>query len=192
MRIISFAEADDLLGGALTDTFQGQYRTVLYVDGALELTGEFLPALTARCDPAGADIIAVAGDLTVTGPIELYEHRPALYVGGFTRAETLEGGDCEICIGNGAITHLVYGYYNDGILDAGRVEVPWVINSDHDLRITAPDAAWIDNFNGDSFGQFSFQDAFVPEVLDHDEGERTRIDVAGFLSRLRAGLPVLR
>jgi hypothetical protein len=180
---LSFSEADARLGGALSATFEGGYKTVALFDG--DLTVDTL-------DAAGCELIAVAGDLTVRGPIELYEYHPGLYVGGYTRAETLEGGDCEIYIGDGSFTHLVYGYYNDGILQTGTVEVPWVIRSDHDMRVTAPGAFLVDNFGHDADAHFAGETipaAFVPEVVDpqHDE-----LKVGPFLEHLRAGSPVLR
>ncbi|GIJ43169.1 hypothetical protein Val02_00550 [Virgisporangium aliadipatigenens] len=192
MRIIPFAAADTLLDGALTAEFQGDYTSVLYIDGALELDGPFLAALGARIDLAGVELVAVAGDLTVAGPIELYQYHPSLYVGGFTRAETLEGGDCEIVVGDGAFTYLVYGYYNDGILRTGAVEVPWVINSDHDLDVDAPAARFVDNFGVDEDADYdarSIAGAFLPELLDPDGAS---LNVGSFLARLRAGGPVLR
>jgi hypothetical protein len=192
VRIIPFADADTLLDGALTAQFEGDYTSVLHIDGALELDGPFLAALGSRIDLTGVELVAVAGDLTVAGPIELYEYHPSLYVRGFTRAETLEGGDCEIVVGDGAFTHLVYGYYNDGILRTGPVEVPWVINSDHDLDVDAPGALFVDNFGVDrdaDYDKSTIAGAFLPVVLDRD-GES--LDVESFLAQLRAGRPVLR
>lgn len=116
---------------------------------------------------------------------------PVLWVGGTTRAEMLCGGDCEIYIHAGKFDYLVYGEYNHGILDTGLVEVPWVINSDHDLRVNAPNARWVDNFGPDyEFNRDNIRDAFMPEVLDPKQGDR--IHVGSFQKRLRATLPVLR
>ncbi|MEV8633731.1 hypothetical protein AB0395_18935 [Streptosporangium sp. NPDC051023] len=187
------ADADARLGGALSFCFQGSYENVLLFDGDLVLDvldGDFLESVVAA-DGQEADIIAVAGDLTVTGQIALYEYTPGLYVGGFTRAETLEGGDCEIYVKDGAFTHLVYGYYNDGTLETGEIETPWVINSDHDLRVNAPGAYRVDNMDYVDDADFSRENiaaSFVAEVVD---SEYDSIIVHKFLDRLRAGLPVL-
>ncbi|MBG0814306.1 hypothetical protein [Planomonospora sp. ID82291] len=186
---ISFAEADARLDGSLSVCFQGDYDTVLFFDGDVVLSGDF-PRSLAEPGGQGTDIVAITGDLTVSGRIALYDTIPGLYVEGTTRAETLEGGDAEIYIQDGVFTHLVYGYYNHGILEAGRVETPWVINSDHDLRITAPGARRVDNHGSSSDAEFTRDDIperFVPEVVDPDRGS---ILVERFLDRLRAGLPV--
>lgn len=191
-EILSFDDADARLDGALSNTFQGDYDTVLLFAGDVTLDGAFLDAVAAL-GGADADLVAVAGNLTVRGPIELYEGFPGLYVGGHTTADTLEGGDCEIYIQDGTFKYLVYGYYNDGILSAaGTVAVPWVINSDHHLAVEADGACWVDNY-GDSntadFDSKTIVDAFVSEVVNP---EYYQLDVGTFLERLRAGLPVLR
>ncbi|MBL8917951.1 MAG: hypothetical protein JNJ54_03750 [Myxococcaceae bacterium] len=188
-RVLSFAEADALLDGALTSCFEGSYETVALFEGDVELDGDFLPAMQGL--GATADLIAISGDLTVRGDIALWDSTPGLFVGGSTTAETLQGGDCEISINGGTFRYLIYGYYNDGILDAGTVTVPWVINSDHDLRVSAEGARRVDNFSDDDaadWGRVTIPQAFLPEVLDED----SRLDVDAFLERLRAGLPVLK
>ncbi|MER5418814.1 hypothetical protein [Streptosporangium roseum] len=187
---LAFADADARLDGALSACFQGDYDTALVFDGDVVLDGDFLEAVTP-IGGQGADLIVITGDLTVTGPIALYENNPGLYVEGTTRAETLEGGDAEIYIQDGVFTHLVYGYYNHGILEAGEVETPWVINSDHDLRISAPGARHVDNhgsFSGAEFTDENIAEWFVPEVVHPEYGS---ILVGEFLDRLRSGLPVL-
>ncbi|MFH9198316.1 hypothetical protein ACH4KT_12820 [Streptomyces anulatus] len=189
---LSFAEADDRLAQALSSSFEGSYGNVLLFDGDLVLEGGFLDAVAGIASLEDVDLVVITGDLTVSGPIALYGALPGLHVGGTTRAETLEGGDCEIHIQDGAFTHLVYGDYNHGILEARTVETPWVINYDHDLRVSAPGARLVDNYGDDDdadFGSRSIVEAFVAEVVDR-EGEC--IDVPEFLERLRAGLPVLR
>ncbi|MFF2901250.1 hypothetical protein [Streptomyces sp. NPDC057966] len=189
---LSFAEADSRLAQALSAAFESDYDNVLLFDGDLELEGGFLDAVAGIGSLDGVDLVVVTGDLTVTGPIALYASLPGLYVGGTTRAETLEGGDCEIQIQDGAFTHLVYGDYNSGILETRTVETPWVINYDHDLRVSAPGARLVDNYGDDDdadFGSENIVESFVAEVVDA-EGES--IDVPEFLERLRAGLPVLR
>jgi hypothetical protein len=194
-RLLPFAEANAALNGALSGRFLGDHETILLFEGDLTVEGDFRPAIRAMTD-AVPDFIVVAGDLTVSGRIELYDYTPGLYVGGFTRAETLEGGDCEIYINDGVFTCLVYGSYNNGTLETGEIEVPWVINNDHDLRVTAPNAIFIDNYGSEygrqnkivDFDRPNFTEAFVPEVLDKDDS----IDVSLFLERLRMGLPVLR
>ncbi|GII05232.1 hypothetical protein Pta02_72400 [Planobispora takensis] len=186
---LTFADADARLDGSLSACFQGDYDTVLFFDGDVVLSGDFLDALTGL-GGREAGIVAITGDLTVSGPIALYDDTPGLYVEGTTRAETLEGGDAEIYIQDGVFTHLVYGHYNHGILEAGRVETPWVIDYDHDLRITAPGARHVDNYGSSSEAEFTRDDIaerFVPEVVDPGRGS---IVVERFLDRLRAGLPV--
>lgn len=188
-RLLSFAEADQIMEGVLSSTFQGGYESVALFEGNLEVEGDFLTQVEAL--GATADIIVVRGDLTVRGDIALYETTPGLFVGGTTNAETLQGGDCELYINGGTFTHLVYGYYNDGILDAGRVTVPWVINSNHDLRLSPGGARLVDNYgdnDGADWGRSTIAQAFVPEVLD-DDG---MLEVSAFLERLRAGEPVLK
>ncbi len=188
---LSFADADARVDGALSAAFEGDYRDVVLFDGDLTVDGDFLSALEAM-GAGDADIIAVAGDLTVDGPIALYETTPGLWVGGRTRGETLEGGDCEIYIGEGEFTYLVYGYYNDGILETGTVRVPWVVNDNHDLRVSASDAKMVDNHGDDDddadFDRSNIAASFVPEVVD-PKYDNIRVDV--FLERLRAGQPVL-
>nr|BFD95273.1 hypothetical protein KitaXyl93_66330 [Kitasatospora sp. Xyl93] len=172
------------------------YGEVLFFDGDLTLDGDFLTAvgeLRGGDAEGGVELVVVTGDLTVNGPIALYDDRPGLYVGGRTEAETLEGGEAEIHIHDGAFTHLVHGYYNHGSLVAGTVETPWVIYSDHHMELSAPGARWVDNYGDDDDADFAVGDgiveAFVPEVVD---AEDHCLDVDAFLDRLRAGLPVLR
>jgi hypothetical protein len=191
-KLLPFDEADAVLAGALSACFQLYNETVLLFDGDLTVEGDFLTAAAAMVD-GEFDVIAVSGNLTVNGEIALYESTPSLYVGCFTQAETLEGGDCEIYINDGAFTYLVYGYYNDGILETGQIEVPWVINSDHDLRVAAPNALFIDNYHNHDdnadFGGANIAESFVAELVDT---EYNCVDVCLFVARLRAGLPVLR
>ncbi|MFI8813200.1 MULTISPECIES: hypothetical protein [unclassified Streptomyces] len=189
---LSFAEANTRLVPALSASFEREYDNVLLFDGDLVLEGGFLEAVAGIGSLDGVDLVVVTGDLTVSGPIALYGSLPGLYVGGTTWAETLEGGDCEIYIQEGTFTHLVYGDYNHGILETRTIETPWVINYDHDLRVSAPGARLVDNYGHDDdadFGSANIVESFVAEVVD-TEGES--IDVPEFLERLRAGLPVLR
>jgi Leucine-rich repeat (LRR) protein len=192
-RLLPFAEADAALDGGLSSVFQGRYKSVLLFDGDLTLEGDFLPSIKAITD-ACPDVIAISGDLTVNGEIALYESRPGLSVDGFTKAETLKGGYCEIYIDGGAFTYLVHGYYNDGILETGQIEVPWVINDNHDLRVSAPNALRIDNYglhDGEAdFDGANIPEAFVAELLSTNYNNS--VDVSLFVDRLRAGLPVLR
>lgn len=189
---LSFAEADSRLAQALSASFESDYDNILFFDGDLVLEGGFLDAVAGTGSLDGVDLVVVTGDLTVSGPIALYASLPGLYVGGTTRAETLEGGDCEIYIQDGTFTHLVYGDYNNGILETRTVETPWVINYDHDLRVSAPGARLVDNYGDDDDADFSSEnivESFVAEVVDPEDES---IDVPEFLERLRAGLPVLR
>jgi Leucine-rich repeat (LRR) protein len=189
--IVDFKTADTRMEGGLKSTFQGGYRTVLLFDGDLTLDDDFLKAIS-KIEKSDFDLVVVRGDLTVDGSIALYESTPGLLVTGTTRAETLEGGDAEIYIGNGKFDWVVYGYYNHGILETGTVETPWVINSNHDLRVTAVDAYWIDNYGDDAdcdFGRGNIGESFVKEVLDED-GDG--IEVHAFIERLRKKKPVLK
>ncbi|MFQ6331671.1 leucine-rich repeat domain-containing protein [Nocardia sp. CWNU-33] len=199
--LLSYADVDARLGGVLSAEFEGAADepddpTVLFFDGDLTLDGDFLSAVAELRGVDGDDdveLIVVTGDLTVNGPIALYEDQPGLYVGGHTRAETLEGGDAEIFIHDGTFTHMVYGYYNHGSLAAGVVDTPWVIDFDHHMALTAPGARWVDNLgvcdrDVDFVAGNGLGEAFVPEVVDN-EG---RLDIDTFLNQLRAGLPVLR
>ncbi|MEV4367806.1 hypothetical protein AB0J71_12110 [Nonomuraea sp. NPDC049637] len=195
---LSYAEADARLGGTLSAVFEGAgaspgYREVLFFDGDLTLDGDFLDAVK-QLRGGDVELIVVTGDLKVNGPIALYEDRPSLYVGGHTEAETLEGGEAEICIHDGAFTHLVYGWYNHGSLRTGTVDTPWVIDYDHAMDVYAPGGRWVNNYDDDDDdAEFAVGDgiveAFVPEVVD---AEGRCLDVDEFLERLRAGLPVLR
>ncbi|MET8540823.1 hypothetical protein ABZW03_09230 [Kitasatospora sp. NPDC004799] len=198
---LSYADADARLGGALSAVFEGAgaspgYGEALFFDGDLTLDGDFLDAINALRggdEERDLELVVVTGDLTVNGPIALYADRPGLYVGGRTEAETLEGGEAEICIHDGAFTHLVYGWYNHGSLQAGIVDTPWVIDYDHDMELAAPGARWVNNYEEDEDADFAVGEgiieAFVPEVVDAEDGS---LLVDEFLDRLRAGLPVLR
>jgi Leucine-rich repeat (LRR) protein len=187
-ELLTFDEADARLDGALSACFQGYYDRVLFFAGAATFDGDLLPAVAAVA-PGPFDLVAFGGDLTVGGAVAAYEPTPGVYVGGFTRAETLEGGDAEVYLGDGAFTHFVYGYYNDGILETGRVDTPWVVNADHDLRVTAPGATRVDNHGRDGdFHRDTIAGSFVPEVID---AKRGNLDLEAFLDRLREGLPVL-
>ncbi|WP_415648343.1 hypothetical protein [Stackebrandtia soli] len=189
-EVVSFDVACARVEG-LAGVFEGHYETVLLVDGDLSIEGDFLEGVAKY---GTADLVVVTGDLAVSGRIALYETIPGLYVGGGTTAETLEGGDCEIHIGVGDFTHLVYGYYNSGILSTGPVIVPWVINSDHDLRVSADGASYVDNYGDVMLDEADYTpdtivEAFVLEVVDEED---ECLDVTAFLERLRAGLPVLK
>ncbi|WP_147339365.1 hypothetical protein [Actinomadura spongiicola] len=195
-ELLSYEDAVARLGDSLRFEWDWLYDTIPLLDGDVVVEGDFLKAVTGIVEQE-FDGVHITGNLTVNGPIALYETRPTLSVRGTTRAETLEGGDAEIYINGGVFTYLVYGYYNDGVLDTGAIDTPWVINSDHDLRVTAPGARHIDNFHfrgylNDADIDFTtdeIADAFVPEVVSR---ERDAVDVHKFLERLRAGLPVLK
>ncbi|WP_331757064.1 hypothetical protein OG582_39700 (plasmid) [Streptomyces anulatus] len=90
---LSFKEADTRLVQALSASFEGNYDNVLLFDGDLVLEGGFLDAVAGIGSLDDVGLVVITGDLTVSGPIALYGSLPGLYVGGTTRAETLEGGD---------------------------------------------------------------------------------------------------
>ncbi|MFI6323339.1 leucine-rich repeat domain-containing protein [Nonomuraea sp. NPDC050556] len=197
---LSYADADARLSGALSAAFQSEgessdYDSVLFFDGDLAVDGDFLDAVNALRsgdDEDDVELIVITGNLTVNGPIALYEDQPGLYVGGRTEAETLEAGDCAIYIHDGAFTHLVYGYYNHGWLRTGTVETPWVIVFDHAMDMHAVGGRWVDNLGDAKDADYTkpgISEAFVPEVVN---AEDRCLDVNAFLDRLRAGLPVLR
>lgn len=184
---LTFADADARLEGTLSDIFQGGYDSVLLFDGDVTVEGDLLDVV-----PDDVEVVVITGNLTVRGQIALYESMPALYVGGYTRALTLEGGDAEVYINDGEFTYFVYGYYNDGTLATGTVKTPWVIQSDHDMDVTAPGAYLVDNYGEDDDADFSrknIADCFVPEVVDAEYGT---LDMAAFEKHLFDGLPVLR
>ncbi|MBN2400332.1 MAG: hypothetical protein JXI33_08355 [Candidatus Aminicenantes bacterium] len=187
--IIEFEQADERLDGALSDDLEQEYESVLFITGDLELERDFLDGI-AEINDEEVDLIVIDGDLDVRGRIALYDETPGLFVTGATRARTLEGGECEIRIQDGTFDFLVYGDGDEGVIFAGKVGTRWVINADHELRIQAGDAIWIDN-EGDSeeynFNSENIEDSFVEEVLDGD-----RIDVEAFLERLMEGKPVLK
>jgi hypothetical protein len=190
-RLLPFDEADAVLNGALLRHL-GRYETVLLFDGDLTVDSDFLTAIRAITD-AEPDVVAISGNLTVHGEIALYEPTPCLYVGGFTRAETLESGDREVYIHDGAFTYLVYWFYNDASLRAASIEVPWVLSEVPGLSVIAPNAFFIDNYSFDNkdadFDRTNIAKAFVLEIIDQ-EYDSVKVDL--FLERLRAGQPVLR
>jgi Leucine-rich repeat (LRR) protein len=191
-ELLSFADADTRLDHILSDTFCGDYDTVLLFDGDVVLDGDFLTAVgELGIDPEDYELVAVSGDLTVTGAIEMWESYPGLYVGGYTRADTLIGADAEVYLHDGTVTHLVYGEYNDGILEAGTVHTPWVINSNHSMMVTTPGAIVVDNYGENidaDFTKSNIMESFVPEIV---LPEYRHLDVPAFRQRLHAGLPVL-
>jgi hypothetical protein len=190
-RPLPFAEANAILNGVLSRCIGEICKTVLLFDGDLTVDGDFLTAIRSMTD-AEPDVVAISGNLTVHGEIALYEPTPCLYIGGFTRAETLEGGDREVYIHDGAFTYLVYWFYNDAPLRAASIEVPWVLSEVPGLSVTAPNAFFIDNYSFDNkdadFDRTSIAKAFVLEIVDP---EYDSVKVDQFLERLRAGLPVL-
>ncbi|WP_412543150.1 hypothetical protein R8Z50_11975 [Longispora sp. K20-0274] len=190
---VSYATADARLGGALTASLGGGYGLTLLFDGDLTLDGDFLTAVDElRAGQDFLEMIVVTGDLTVHGPVALRESMPGLYVGGRTRAETLEAGDAEVRVHDGTFTYLVHGYHNDGTLRTGTVDTPWVVEHEHLMDVHAPGARWVDTHGDAAHADFAGQgiaDAFVPEVVDLEYNE---LRIPEFLDRLRAGLPVLR
>jgi len=186
--VLSFKDADKHLDGALSANFQGGYGTVAVFPGDVSIQGDFEAGI-ATLIKGEYELIAIEGNLKVDGRIQLYEGLPGLYVGGSTTAETLEGGDCEIYIQDAKLTYFVYGYYNDGTLETGDLKTPWVINSDHDLRVTSDKARTIDNYGDDDdydFGSETIAVSFVAGVRDGDE-----IEINKFYKQLKAGKPVL-
>jgi hypothetical protein len=121
------------------------------------------------------------------------EDRPSLFVEGATTADTLEAADSEVYIQKGTFKYFVWGDYNHGILETALVDTPWVINSDHDLRVTAGKTTkWIDNHGDDDdydFGSENIATSFVAEVLGGDE--KNEVDIEKFYAHLVAGKPVL-
>jgi Leucine-rich repeat (LRR) protein len=190
-EVLSFDAADVKFDGALGRAFQGSYETVLFLEGNVAIDGDFFKAISKLTEKE-FEIIAVKGDLTVSGRIALYESLPGLYVSGATSGDTLEGGDCEIYVQDGTFKYFVYGYYNDGTLDAGKVVTPWVINSNHDLRVTSEGARTIDNYGDDDdyeFGSENIGESFAKGVLSKDGSE---IKIDSFLAHLMKGKPVLK
>jgi Leucine-rich repeat (LRR) protein len=189
-EVLTFTEANERLDDALS-VFQGSYDTVALLPGDHEFKGDLVKAVR-KLVKGDFDLIAVEGDLVVDGRIQLYEATPGLYVGGSTKANTLEGGDCEIYLQHGTFACFVYGYYNDGTLETGGVDTPWVINSNHDLRVAAGKTTkWIDNYGDDDdydFGSENIGTSFVEQVLGKSGNE---IDIEAFYKRLVAGKSVL-
>ncbi len=195
LEILDFDEADARLSGALSDSFQQScYEDVALFDGDLTIDGDFSDAMESL-GAADASIIAVSGDLTVNGRIDLYGYLPGLYVSGFTRGETLECEDCEVYV-SGTITYAVYFCGNEG-MGFPDVDAPWVINHgrmlscepDEALIVDTRDSYWRGTDVRVDFDESNLAEAFVAEVVDHEEDE-IRFDK--FLERLRAGQPVLR
>lgn len=85
--------------------------------------------------------------MTVNGRISLYEFNPGLFVSGYTKSKTLEGGDCEIYLQDGEIEYFVYGYYNDGKIKTEKIKTQFVINYDHNTFVLAENAIFVDNLN---------------------------------------------
>ena len=190
-ELLSFEDADKRCDLALSANFQGRYSRVIFFEGNT-IFGEDLLKAVSKLTKETIDQIIVHGDLTVKGRIALYENTPGLYVSGTTRAQTLEGGDCEIYVQDGTFEYLVYGYYNDGILETGNVTVPWIINSNHDLRVMNKGARTVDNYDDDDdceFGSDNISESFVKSVLDEDG---TGLQVDAFLKYLMKGKPVLK
>jgi Leucine-rich repeat (LRR) protein len=191
-EVLEFDDANQRLEEALSDNFEGGYETVLFIDGDASFEGDFLEELEKICKD-DYELIAINGDLEVKGRLASYESTPGLYVSGHTSAETLEGGDCEIYLGEGRFDYFVFGYYNDGILETGSVETPWLINSNHDLRVSSDDATSIDNYGDDDdydFGSENIAESFVAEVLSDDDPNE--IDIEAFYTHLKEGKRVLK
>lgn len=189
-EVVTFEEADRRLKKALTRCFMGEYESVLFIAGDLELKGDFLPALKKLYPRAKYEVVAIAGSLTVKGRLAIADQTPGLFVKGKTHAETIEGGDCEMHLHGGSAKYFVYGYHNHGLLYAGKVTTPWLIESDqHDFEISTGKALTVDN-NG-SYDSFDFNAkniaaAFVPAVVKNNA-----LNVDAFYAHLRSKKPVL-
>lgn len=82
--------------------------------------------------------------------------------------------------------HVVYGHYNDHVLDADMVETPMLLTSDHPMEFRKRRVT----HDLDVFGhQDPASTRFVPEVIDL---EQEKLDLDRLYARMKAGQPVLR
>ncbi len=195
LEVLDFDEADARLDELLSCHIQQSCgEDVALFDGDLTIDGSFSDAMKSL-GVANIAIIAISGNLTVNGPIDLYDYTPCLYVGGLIWAETLECEDSEVYV-TGTIKYAVYCCGNEGMGDVD-VSAPWVINHGRILSCEPREALIVDTRHpywrgADArvdFDESNLVEAFVAEVVDHEENE-IRFDK--FLERLRAGQPVLR
>ncbi len=196
-QMLSFEDADALQKGELRARFEGDFESVLYFDGDLQLKGDFLSSVE-KLATGEFDLIVVTGNLTVEGRIALYDYTPSLIVQGITRAETLEGGDCEVYVDTAILDFYLYGFMSDGILETGELTAPYVINYGHHLVTNLENSVSIDNYGDDpdyQFGSENIKASFVKAVLsddyEDDEDER-EVDVGKLYSRLKAKKTVLK
>lgn len=193
-KYLTYEEASEEVKGLLK-YIEGDCETILYFENNVvlneDLNYDFFQKFSEK-ENINFQFIVINGDLTVNGCIDLSEDYPGLIVTGFTKAQTLEGGDCEIYIEDGAFDYYVYGHYNHGILKTGNVKTQFVINSDHHLIVSSKKAIFIDIYSdyGDDYDYYASDIAtnFIAEVLDEDE----RIDISKFYKYLKANKKVMK
>lgn len=174
------------------------YSDVLVVEGDLAIDGDFHHGSSIVL-PDGVDwsevLIAITGNLTVSGRVLFYDCYPGLWVAGETRAEAMVIGAPEvICKGLATIKHYILGLGSDGRMDVDAT-VPFVISErGHAVGVDASEALLIDSSGdycrdreGYDYGSSDLETSFVAEVLTED---KCAIDDRKLYERLKTGLPV--
>lgn len=186
---------DDERVSALIDeeVFIVEYDTVIFVDGDLNVDGDFCEWFQTQCEDPSEEcaLLVVTGDLTVSGRMKYYGAYPGVFVGGTFRGETIESDDSIMFFENASIQHFVYRSYEDGIFEvAGTFETPltythnvnyWTTSSVGKINVDQ------DGVNTES-GVLSPKDFFVPEVL----AESGDLDLNKLYDTMKTGSPITK
>lgn len=180
-----------------------EYEDVFLCDGDLDIDGDmdagWAEALIGDSD---STLIAIKGNLSVNGRLAFYAANPSLLVAGKTSAKTIEAGDCEMSLNGGKASYFVLGDYNDGRLNAEKIDTPFLITNDHDMGCTSVlNGIYIDAFNtrersSEDCNVFAddLRKVFIDDVLEipDDEEEPAELVFDSLYEFMDAGTEVLR
>lgn len=179
----------ELCAGALGDT-----RTTCTLVGNQRMITPFFHHgdLVVKGDLDLAAPFVITGSLMVEGVLADCSGSVAVVGGGVTARGVFTEGD--MCVSGDVGAGVVYGYYNDHMLQTGVIHARLVIEDDHSMDAAGVEAQLhFDSGEYDDAVHEQLLELLVDEVFAIDEVEEEEaFDHRLLFARLREGLPVFR
>lgn len=167
-KVISFAEAEDLLGSKNPLQWSEPDEVVWY-EGNTKLAGDI------DLDNDGAEGVLVTGNLELEGSVINTNSNVGgfLVVTGSLKAKNIVAGGSEVYVLKGAtIENVILGHYNDGSLYiTGKTKARVIINEGHDCQFKPQDPEGIKiklNTHGEDFRNADFYDEDGPNIFEEE------------------------
>ncbi|MGV6862528.1 MAG: leucine-rich repeat domain-containing protein [Putridiphycobacter sp.] len=142
-------------------------------------------------------LFIVNGNLKVNGDIAIQEGMPCLLVLGDVHCDVLHSFDNVIhVIGDAHIKYAFNGHYNHGSITVeGATHVPYLLNSDHDSRLSPTENTIKINYytDWDDFFQYDYyQEDLYKVVIDEVLSDDDELEYDRFIEVLKSGKSPLK